>query len=136
MTRVSVGRAWTGGANAAAVMAAPPQLGQLLGHVEARVAGRRAIDLGGDLPTLLQVKARRLKMQCGQYRPGTATAPAFVLRHREDPSAQTVATQAPRQEEPIYPQQAKLCTAQEAADDSTGIRIASEDVEGTPVRIS
>lgn len=65
MTRVSVGLARTGGAKAAAVMAAPDELGQLLGHVEARMTGRLTLDARRDLPTLLQVKTRRLKMHCG-----------------------------------------------------------------------
>src|SRR5271155_5655114 len=108
MTRVNEALARTGGAKAAAVMRAPPdELGQLLGHVEARVAGRLTLDPGGDLPTLLQIKARRLKVDCGQHRAGTAAAPPFFLSHSEDAAAEAVAPQLLRQKKPLYPQEAQ-----------------------------
>src|SRR6516165_747525 len=40
-----------------------PPLGQLLGHMEPRVARRLTIDPRGDLPTLFLVEAGRLKVE-------------------------------------------------------------------------
>src|SRR5207237_9425828 len=111
------------------------ELGQPLSHVEAGMAGRLTLDPGCDLPTLLQIKTRRLKVECGQHRARTAAVPCFFLCHGEDPAAKPAAPQMLRQEEPVYPQKPKRCTAQQAPDDSLGIRIPSEDKEGPPIRV-
>ena len=71
------------------------------------MAWRFAIDPGCDLPTLLQIKARRLKVDCGQHSAGAAAAPPFFLSHGEDGAAEAVAPQALRQKEPLYPQEAE-----------------------------
>src|ERR1700738_5685973 len=102
MIRVSVGLARTGEARVSAVITAPKAprwivassfsrgrllhfhvfsalrqdgLGQLLGHIEPRVAGRLAIYPGGDLPTLRQIETRRLKGERGQHGAGGAEPP-------------------------------------------------------------
>jgi len=80
---------------------------ELLGHIEPRMAGRLALDPGGDLPTLLRIEARRLEMDCGQHRAGTAAPPRFSLRHCEQPATETAASQILRQKKPIDPQQPK-----------------------------
>src|SRR5260370_21241891 len=107
MTRVSVGLARPGGAKAAAVMTPPDESGQLLGHIEPRMTGRLAIDPGGDLPTLLQVKTRRLKVDRRQHRTGTAAPPRFFFCHGEDPAPKPPAPQVLRQEKPLHPQKAQ-----------------------------
>src|SRR5205085_6425100 len=109
-------------------MTAPPEeLGQLLGHVETRMAGRLTLDAGGDLPTLLLIEARRLKVERGQHRAGTAASPSFLLCHGEDPAAKSIAPQILRQKKPIHPQQAERRAAEEAADDFLRVGIADED---------
>src|SRR5215831_15173270 len=57
------------------------------------MAGRLAIDPGGDLPALLQIEPGRLEMNCGQHRAGTAAAPRFFLRHSEEAAAETATPQ-------------------------------------------
>jgi hypothetical protein len=67
------------------------------------MAGRLAFDLGGDLPTLLQVEPRRLKADCRQHRAGTAASPPFFLCHGEDPAAKPAAPQIPPAEKTALP---------------------------------
>src|SRR5690349_16358107 len=107
MTRVRLGLARVaGGAKASAVIAAPPnESGQLLGHVKARMAGRLTRDPGSDLPALFEVETRRLKVECRQYRAGTAASPRFFFCHGQDPAAKSVAPQILRQEKPFDRQQ-------------------------------
>src|SRR6201987_5843075 len=89
--------------------------GQLLGHVEARMTGRLAFDPRGDLPTLLQVEPRRLKVDCRQHRAGTAASPPFLLCNGEDPAAKPAAPQILRPKKPLYPQEAQRRAAVQAA---------------------
>jgi hypothetical protein len=76
------------------------------------MAGRLALDPGRDLPTPLQVKTRRLKVDRRQYRPGTTAAPTFVLCHREDPAAKSAAPQLLRQKKQLHPQQTERGAAE------------------------
>src|SRR6516225_12123473 len=69
----------------------PEALGQRLGHIEPRMAGWLTFDPGGDLPTLLQIETRRLKVQRRQYRAGAAAAPPFFLCHSEDSTTKSLA---------------------------------------------
>jgi hypothetical protein len=76
------------------------------------VAGRLAVDPGGNLPTLLQIKTRRLKVECGQYRAGTSALPRFLLSHGEDPATKSVAPQVLRKKKPLNRQEAEVRAAQ------------------------
>jgi len=71
------------------------------------MAGRLAVDPGGDLPTLLQVEPRRLKVDCRQHHAGTTAPPPLFLCHGEDLAAKTAASQIFRQKKPLYPQEAQ-----------------------------
>ena len=71
------------------------------------MARRLAFNAGGDLPTLLQVEARRLKVECRQHRTGTAAPPPFFLCHGEDSAAKPAAPQILWQKKPLYPQEAQ-----------------------------
>ena len=55
------------------------------------MAGRLTFDPGSDLPTLLQIKTRSLKVDCRQHRAGAAAAPPFFLSHSEDAAAEAAA---------------------------------------------
>src|SRR5712672_1518755 len=163
MIRVRVGLVRTGGARVSAVITAPKAprrivassfsrgrllhfhifsalrqdgLGQLLGHIEPRVAGRLAIYPGGDLPTPLQIETRRLKVERGQHRAGTAAPPCFFLCHGEDAATKPAAPQALRQKKPLNRQEAEVCTAQQAAGDLLRTGIMDENRERKPVRTS
>ena len=70
-----------------------------------RMARLLTFDPGSDLPTLLQIKARCLKVECRQHRAGTAAAPPFFLGHGEDAAAEAVAPQVLRQKKQLYPQE-------------------------------
>src|SRR6266404_3074941 len=54
------------------------------------MAGRLAFDPGGYFPALLQIETRRLKVERGQHRAGTAAPPPFFLSHRKDPATALV----------------------------------------------
>jgi hypothetical protein len=97
---------------------------------------RLTIDPGGDLPTLLQVKTGRLKVECGQHRAGTAAPPCFFLCHHEDPAAKPAAPQILWQEKRIDPQKPERCSAQQAADNLLGFRISGENSERTSIPTS
>src|SRR3984893_1335180 len=86
---------------------------QLLRHIEPRMAGRLAIDPGGDLPTLLQIETRRLKVERRQHRAGTAAPPCFFLCHGEDAATKPAAPRALRQKKPLNRQEPEACTAQQ-----------------------
>jgi hypothetical protein len=56
-----------------------------------------ALDSGGDFPPLLQVEARRLKMEGRQHRTGAAASTTFFLCHAENPAAKSVTPEFLRQ---------------------------------------
>src|SRR5436190_15411401 len=101
--------------------------------MEARMAGGLALDPGGDLPTLLRIEPRRLKMDCRQDRAGTSAPPRFFLCHREDPAAQPATPQILRQEKPFHPQDAQGGPTPQSADDVLCFGIANEDGECTGI---
>ena len=76
------------------------------------MAGRLTFDPGGNLPALFLIEARRLKVECRQYRAGAPTPPPFFLRHGEDPATESATSQILRQEKPLDRQEAEVCAAQ------------------------
>src|SRR4029077_10906502 len=107
--------------------------GQFLGHIETRMPGGLTIDPRGDLPALLQVETRCLKVQSRQHRPCTATPPSFSLGQGEDPAAEPVTPQMLGQKEPLHIQKAERRAAQQPTDDPLCVGIAGKDGERTPV---
>src|SRR5437868_15440522 len=78
-------------------------------------AGRLAVEPGGHLVALLQIKARRLDLHRVQRDAGAAAPPPLFLGHRQEPAAKPIAAQISGEEKSIHAELAEIAAAIEPA---------------------